>query len=191
MMLRCCCLVTTDAWGWSQKRKEGWGVNHRWHRGVVSHSYGGLGGGRDEVAVGGHGRQSQERLIARREMPEHFPNARRGHRLHPIIPPSRYAALGRIESELVGLPGMALTWEATRRLRFVVHVAGWLHSMVLDERLRCCCCITKRKLQRQNCLSTSHEWTQEWAPCPESVTSFGKSRHATNVYQQTESGSFI
>ena len=47
---------------------------------VVSHSYGWLGWGRDGVAVGGHGRQSQQGLIACLEMPEHFQGARMGHR---------------------------------------------------------------------------------------------------------------
>ena len=36
---------------------------------VVSHIYGGLGGGRDGVAVGEHAKQSQEGLISCREMP--------------------------------------------------------------------------------------------------------------------------
>ena len=52
--------------------------------------------------------------------------------------------MGRIESELVGLPGKALTQDATRRLRFIVHAAGRLHSMVLHGRL--CCCCTARHL---------------------------------------------
>ena len=32
----------------------------------------------------------------------------------------------------VGLPEKVLTWDATRRLRFYVHIAGWLHSMVFQ-----------------------------------------------------------
>ena len=48
-----------------------------------------------------------------------------------IIPPSRCAPLCRVESELVGFPGKALTRDSTRRLRFDVHT--WLHSMVLHE----------------------------------------------------------
>ena len=47
---------------------------------VVSHSYGWLGGGRDGVADGRHAKQSQEGLIAYREIPEHFPSTRRGYR---------------------------------------------------------------------------------------------------------------
>ena len=39
--------------------------------------------------------------------------------------------MGRVDLELVGLLGKALTQDVTRRLRFVVHAAGWLHSMVL------------------------------------------------------------
>ena len=35
---------------------------------------------------------------------------------------------------LAGIPVKALLWDATRRLRFVVHAAGWLHSMVLHGR---------------------------------------------------------
>ena len=54
-----------------------------------------------------------------------------------ITPPSRCVAQGRVEQELVGHPGMTLAWDATRRLRFVVPAAGWLHSMVLHGR-RCC-----------------------------------------------------
>ena len=41
---------------------------------------------------------------------------------------------GRVDSELAGLPRKALTQDATRRLRFVVHAAGLLDSTVLDER---------------------------------------------------------
>ena len=41
------------------------------------------------------------------------------------------AALGRVEPELVGLPGKALARDSTRWLLFVVHAAGFLHSVVL------------------------------------------------------------
>ena len=47
---------------------------------------------------------------------------------------SSCAALSSVEPKLVGLQGMALTWDATRSLRFVVHAAGWLHSMVLQKK---------------------------------------------------------
>ena len=40
-----------------------------------------------------------------------------------ISPPSRCAALGWVDSELVGLPGRALACDAMR-LRFVVRAAG-------------------------------------------------------------------
>ena len=46
-------------------------------------------------------------------------------------PPSMCAALGRVEPELVGLPRKAVALDATRRPRFIVHAAGWLHSMVI------------------------------------------------------------
>ena len=36
-----------------------------------------------------------------------------------------------VESELIGLPGKALTQNTTRILRLGVHAAGRLHSMVL------------------------------------------------------------
>ena len=38
---------------------------------------------------------------------------------------------GRVAPKLVGIFVKALTRDATRRFRFVVHAAGWLHSMVL------------------------------------------------------------
>ena len=52
-------------------------------------------------------------------MLDHFPSVRwyRSYRWHPITPPTRFAALGRSESELVGRPWKALTRDATRRLR--------------------------------------------------------------------------
>ena len=51
----------------------------------------------------------------------------------PITPPSWCAALGRVESELVGLQGKALARDSIRRFRFVHHAASWLHSMMLNE----------------------------------------------------------
>ena len=51
---------------------------------------------------------------------------------------SRCTALGRVESELVSLPEKALARDATRRLRIVIHAAGWLHTMMLHGRFRCC-----------------------------------------------------
>ena len=52
----------------------------------------------------------------------------------PMTPPSRCVALGRIDPELVVFSGKALTLGATKRFRFVVHAAVWLHSMVLHGR---------------------------------------------------------
>ena len=43
---------------------------------------------------------------------------------------SRCAALGIFVLELVGLNRKALSRDATRRLRFIVHAVGWFHSMV-------------------------------------------------------------
>ena len=43
---------------------------------VVGHSYGGLGGAGMELVVAKHARESQEGLVACREMPEHFQSAR-------------------------------------------------------------------------------------------------------------------
>ena len=51
--------------------------------------------------------------------------------MSPDHPLSTYAALVRVEPELIGLPGKGLARGTMRRLRFVVHAAGWLHSMVL------------------------------------------------------------
>ena len=50
-----------------------------------------------------------------------FPEFEVIHRLHPIKPQSRCAALGRVETELVCLPGKALTWDVTRGLRFDIN----------------------------------------------------------------------
>ena len=47
-------------------------------------------------------------------------------------------ALGWVETELIGLPERALARDATGRLRFVIHAAGLLRTMVLHGR-RCCC----------------------------------------------------
>ena len=47
------------------------------------------------------------------------------------------AAPGMVEPGFVGFQGKALTRDAMRRLRFVVHAAGWLHSVVIHGR-HCC-----------------------------------------------------
>ena len=58
--------------------------------------------------------------------------------VNTLITPDRTTVhvrdLGRVESELVGLTAKVLARAATRRLRFVVHPAGWLHSVVLYGR---------------------------------------------------------
>ena len=51
----------------------------------------------------------------------------------PVTPPCTYAALGRVESQLVGLLGKGLTREATCQLQLVFHAVGWLHSMVSTD----------------------------------------------------------
>ena len=73
--------------------------------------------------------------MACREMPEHFPSARwrRWWGGETITSPSRWTALGMVEPEVVGLPEKALTLDATRRFRFGVHAAGWLHPIMLHR----------------------------------------------------------
>ena len=45
-----------------------------------------------------------------------------------------------VEPESICLPGKALARDATRRLRFVVRAAGWLHFLMLHRRT--CCSIS-------------------------------------------------
>ena len=59
-----------------------------------------------------------------------------------VTPPSLCTALVRVERVLVDLPGKGLARDATKRLWFVVHAAGWLHSMVLHERIGSCCIVS-------------------------------------------------
>ena len=80
-----------------------------------------------EVVDGMHAGQSQHWLVACWEMPYYF----RVRSDTLITLPFMCAALGRVEPELVGLPGMAFARDDMRRLRFDVHAAGWLLSMVL------------------------------------------------------------
>ena len=56
----------------------------------------------------------------------------------PVSPPSGCAAVGKVEPELFGLLGKALILDSTVILRFVVHSACWLHSMVLHGRSSPC-----------------------------------------------------
>ena len=65
-----------------------------------------------------------------------FPESEVNMLITPFVPTSRCTALCRVEQELVGLPGKVLTQDAMRRLRFVVHAASWLHSIVVH---RCSC----------------------------------------------------
>ena len=86
-----------------------------------------------EVAVGKHAGKSQGVGRASGDA-EAFPECEVNTLITLIAPPSRRSALGRVELELVGLHGKALTRDATRRLQFVVHAAGWQHSTVLHGR---------------------------------------------------------
>ena len=45
----------------------------------------------------------------------------------PTIQSFRCLTLGRVESELFGLPWKALSRDTTRRIRFFDHAAGWRH----------------------------------------------------------------
>ena len=106
-------------------------VCHFWRMCLVSHGYGGFGGSRD----GGDGWYvcgtkprglspvGRCRIIFRV-------------RCHTLMTSDLIAVLvrysGRVETELVGLPGRHITG------RHFVHAAGWLHSRVLYGR-SCCC----------------------------------------------------
>ena len=85
---------------------EGGRVSHSWCMCVVVMAMGGWMGAGMELVLGRHAGQGRWLVICR-EMPEHFQSAWGIHRLHPIVPPSRCAVLGRVEPELVGLPGKA------------------------------------------------------------------------------------
>ena len=54
-------------------------------------------------------------------------------RLKTLVTPNYIALQVRssdwVELELVGLPVKALTLDARRSFQFIVHAAGWLHSM--------------------------------------------------------------
>ena len=59
-----------------------------------------------ELVLGWHAGQSQ--VVGRMSGDAGaFPECVGIHRLHPIVPPSRCAVLGRVEPALVGLPGKA------------------------------------------------------------------------------------
>ena len=100
----------------------------------VGHGYGWLGGGRD----GGCGWYAcrTEGVVRMPGDAGALPECEVKTHGHPMTPPSLCVTLGRVESELVCLPGKILAQDATRRLQFVVDAAGWLHSMVLHGRSR-------------------------------------------------------
>ena len=94
-----------------------------------------------EVVVGMHTGQSQERLAACRKMPRTF-RVRCEDMKHPITTPCWCAVLGTVELDLVGLPGKALTQDATRSLRCVLHADGWSYTTnAADDVIRDCQCI--------------------------------------------------
>ena len=87
-----------------------------------SHGYGGLGGAEMEVVDGTYERKSQGLVACRSNFPvlgDYNDNTR-----------SKFTALGRIESELVGRPGKTLARDDTRKHRLVVLAGGWLHFLV-------------------------------------------------------------
>ena len=72
---------------------------------VVMAMVGWMGAGM-ELVLGKHGGQIQ--VVGRMSGDVGaFPECVGIHLLHQIVPPSRCAVLGRVESELVGLPGKA------------------------------------------------------------------------------------
>ena len=103
-------------------RLEGGQISHSWCMYVVSHGYGGLGGTGMELHAG-QSRGGWSHVGRCRSTSQVRGDDTRSHH--------RPGALGRVEPELVGLPGKTLTRDATRRLQFIVHAAGWPHSMML------------------------------------------------------------
>ena len=104
---------------------------------VVMAMVGWMGAGM-ELVLGRHAGQSQ--VVARMSgdagaFPECVGNT--------LITPDRTTI--QVRSSGYGRAGIGrsswkcLTRDATRRLRFVVHAAGWLHSMVLHGRCNYCC----------------------------------------------------
>ena len=85
---------------------EGGRVSHSWCMCVVVKAMVGWMGAGMELVLGKHAGQSQ--VVGHMSgLPEHFQSVWGIHLLHPIVPPSRCAVLGRVEPELVGLPGKA------------------------------------------------------------------------------------
>ena len=98
--------------------------------GVVSHSYCGCRDGCGgwyacRTKAGGFGRVSRNAgALPKCEVKTLMTNDQ--HRLP--------RALGRVKPKSFGLPCEILARDASRRLRFVVHAADWLHSVVLHGR---------------------------------------------------------
>ena len=113
---------------------EGGRVNHRWCMCVVSHDCSGLGEDRDEDGSWYVCRMKPKGLGCMLGDVRALPECEVNSLVSPITPPSRCAALGKVEPELVAVAGKALTHVSTRRLRFDVHAVGWLHSMGLHGR---------------------------------------------------------
>ena len=84
---------------------EGGRVSHSWCICVVVVAMVGWMGSGTELVLGKHAGQSQVVGCMSGDAGA-FPECV-GNLLHPIVPPSMFAVLGRVESELVGLPGKA------------------------------------------------------------------------------------
>ena len=85
---------------------EGGRVSHSWCMCVVVMAMVGWMGAGMELVLGRHAEQSH--VVGRMSGDAGaFPVCVGIHCLHPIVPPSRCADLGRVEQELVGLPGKA------------------------------------------------------------------------------------
>ena len=105
---------------------------------VVSHGYGGLGGVRDEGGEWYACRTKPSGLVAYLEFAGVLPECQAKTLMTPDHTVVQVRSSGR------GLAGIGLSSlngfsrDATRWLRFVVHAAGWRHSMVLHG-CSCCC----------------------------------------------------
>ena len=110
---------------------EGGRVIHSWCMGAVSHSYGWFGEGRD----GGGGWQACRTKPGGDDCRSGDVVALSACELKTLMlmitPLSMCAALGRVEPELVCLPGKALAQGVTRRFWFEVHAVGCPYFMVL------------------------------------------------------------
>ena len=86
---------------------EGGRVSHSWCMCVVVMTIVGWMGTQMELVHDISMRDKARWLVVCREMPEHFQSEWGIHLLHPIVPLSRCAVLGRVFPELIGLPGKA------------------------------------------------------------------------------------